>query len=140
VAAVWQAVLYLWQGRFRTRLSARGMEVRGYVDRFTPWSEVTGIEVGGSPMPDSGPAAIVGAPWDSPAVQPQSRVILNSEGGYRARLATMRVARRRGRSVLLRALLVTSWQDDPEFENKARLIRQWWRDYGRGPAERSRAL
>ena len=53
-----------------------------------------------------------------------------SEGGYRARLATIRVSRRGGRTTLLRAPLVTSWQDDPEFEDKARLIRRWWHDYG----------
>jgi hypothetical protein len=29
------------------------------------------------------------------------------------------------------APLVTSWQDDPEFEDKARLIHRWWQDYGR---------
>jgi hypothetical protein len=135
--AVWQAVLYLWRGRFRTRLSAQGIEVRGYVERFIPWSEVTGIEVGGCPMPDSEPAPVTGTPWNSPAARPWSRTVVNSEGGYRARLATVRVTRHRGRSVLLRAPLVTSWQGDPEFENKARLICQWWRDYGQGPAGRS---
>ena len=117
-AAVGSAVLDLRRRRFRTRLSAQGVEVRGYVDRFIPWSEVTGIEVGGYPMPDAGKAPIRGTPGDSPVKQ---------------RLATVRVARRRGRSVLLRAPLVTSRQHDPEFENKVRLLRQWWRDYGQGP-------
>ncbi len=65
-------------------------------------------------------------------------VVHASEGGYRARLATVRVSRRRGRSLLLRAPLVTSWQDDPEFQDKVRLIGQWWRGYGQGSAAQPR--
>ena len=54
-------------------------------------------------------------------------------GRLPGKMATVRVARRNGRSVLLRAPLVTSWQDDPDFDDKARVIRQWWHDYGQGP-------
>lgn len=129
-AALLQAVLYLWRGRFRTRLSAGGIEARGYVDHFVPWPEVTGIDVGGAAMPDSEPAAIAGTPWDSPVRSPLSRVTYGSEGGYQARLATVRVSRRHGHSLLLRAPLVTSWQDDPQFDDKVRLLRQQWRDSG----------
>jgi hypothetical protein len=136
-AAAAQAALYLWQGRFRARLSARGIEARGYFDHFIPWSDVTGIEVGGA-SPDAGPAPITGTPWDSPAVQPLSRVVYASEGGYRARLAAVRVSRRRDRSLLLRAPLVTLWQGDPEFQDTVRLIGQWWRGYGQGPAAQPR--
>ena len=46
--------------------------------------------------------------------------------------ATVRVARTSGRSLLLRAPLVTTWQSDPEFEDKVRLIHQWWQAYGKG--------
>jgi hypothetical protein len=132
VGTLCQAVLYLWRGRFRTRLSAQGIEARGYFDHFVPWSDVTGIDVGAASVPDAEPAPIVGTPWDSPAEQPLSRVVFKSEGGYRARLATVRLSRRGRRSLLLRAPLVTSWQDDPQFEDKARLIEQWWRAYGQG--------
>jgi hypothetical protein len=128
-----QAVLYLWHGRFRTRLSAQGIEARGYFDHFIPWTEVTGVQV---QQASAGPAevpAIAGKPWDSPAAQPLSRVRLDSEGGYRAKLATVRVTRRGHQPVTLRAPLVTAWRDDPEFEDKARLIKQWWQAYGPGP-------
>jgi hypothetical protein len=38
-AALTQGTLYLWQGRFRTRLSATGIEARGYFGHFIPWLE-----------------------------------------------------------------------------------------------------
>lgn len=133
-AGLGQAVLYLWRGRFQTRLSPQGIEARGYIDRFISWPEVTGIHVSGFPAPDDEPAPLVGTPMDSPVKQPLSRVTYRSEGGYRARLATIRVARRHGRDVLLRAPLVTAWQDDPEFEDKARLVCQWWRNHSQRSA------
>jgi len=85
-------------------------------------------------VPDTEAAATTGTPWNSPVKQPLSRATFTSEGGYRGKLATIRVVRRNGRSVLLRAPLVTSWQDDSDFDDKARVIRRWWRDYGQGPA------
>lgn len=132
-AALTQGTLYLWQGRFRTRLSATGIEAQGYFGHFIPWSEVTGLDIGGFTVPDAETAALTGTPWNSPVTQPLSRAAFNSEAGYRGKLATIRVARRNGRSVLLRAPLVTSWQDDPGFDDKARVIRQWWHDYGQAP-------
>ncbi len=136
-ATLYQGILYLWQGRFRTRLSAQGIEARGYFDHFIPWSDVIRIDAGGVSAADSEAAPVTGAPWDSPAKQPLSRVVHRSEGGYRARLAAVRVTQRSGRSLLLRAPLVTSWQDDPQFEDKARLIEQWWRRYSQGSAAQS---
>jgi hypothetical protein len=136
-AAAAQGTLYIWQGRFRTRLSARGIDARGYFGHFIPWSEVTGLDIGGFAAPDAGTPAITGTPWNSPVEQPLSRAMFTSEGGYRGKLATIRVARRNGRSVLLRAPVVTSWQDDPDFDDKTRVIRQWWHDYGQGAAGQS---
>lgn len=136
-ASLTQGTLYLWQGRFRTRLSAAGIEAHGYFGHFIPWLEVTGLNIGGFTVPDADSAAITGTPWNSPVAQPLSRATFNSEAGYRGKLATIRVARRNGRSVLLRAPLVTSWQGDPNFDDKARVISQWWHDYGQGPAGRT---
>ena len=42
----------------------------------------------------------------------------DSTSGYRAKLATVRVARARGHPLLLRAPLVTAWQSDPQFGAK----------------------
>jgi hypothetical protein len=135
-ATLAQGTLYVWQGRFKTRLSSRGIEACGYFGHFIPWLEVTGLDIHGFALPDADAAPIAGKPWDSPVIQPQSQVTFNSEGGYRGKLATIRVERRHGRSVLLRAPLVTSWQDDPEFADKAQVIGQWWHDYGQGAAGR----
>jgi len=132
-----QGILYVWQGRFRTRLSARGIEARGYFDHFIPWSDVIRIDAGQVSAADSAAAPITGAPWDSPAAQPLSRVVRRSEGGYRARLAAVRVTERGGRSLLLRVPVVTSWQDDPQFQDKTRLIEQWWQRYSQGSAAQS---
>jgi len=136
-ATLTQGTLYIWQRRFRTRLSATGIEARGYFGHFIPWAEVTGLDIGGFTVPDAEAAAITGTPWNSPVKQPLSRATFNSDAGYRGKLATIRVARRNGRSVLLRAPLVTSWQDDSDFDDKARVIGQWWHDYGQGPAGRA---
>ena len=136
-AALTQGTLYMWQGQFRTRLSPTGIEAHGYFGHFIPWSEVTGLDVGGFNVPDAETAAITGTPWNSPIEQPMSRATFSSEAGYRGKLATIRVTRSNGRSVLLRAPLVTSWQDDPGFDDKARVIRQWWHDYGNGPTGRA---
>jgi hypothetical protein len=136
-ATVYQATLYVWQGRFRTRLSAQGIEARGYFDHFIPWSDVIRIDAGRVTAAGAQARPISGTPWDSPASQPLSRVAQRSEGGYRARLAAVRVTKRSGRSLLLRAPLVTSWQDDSQFQDKARLIEQWWQRYSQGSAAQS---
>jgi hypothetical protein len=130
LAALAQAVLYLGQGRFRTRLTATGIEARGYRTRMIPWSDVTGLDVAGHELAHAKQLGVAGQPWNSPVRDPG--FWLAPEGGYRARLATIRVIRRHGRPVLLRAPVVTARQDDPEFADKARLIGQYWRDYGQG--------
>ena len=130
LAALAQAVLYLGQGRFRTRLTATGIEARGYRTRTIPWSEVAGLDVAGHELTGPKQLGVTGQPWNSPVREPG--FWLAPEGGYGARLATIRVIRRHGRSVLLRAPLVTSAQDDPQFADKARLIGQYWQDYGQG--------
>ncbi len=46
------AAMYAWMGRFRTRLSAEGIEARGYFNHFVPWTSVTGLDVAGLSWPD----------------------------------------------------------------------------------------
>jgi hypothetical protein len=43
--AVYLGVSYVWRGRFRTRVTGRGIEARGYFNHFVPWDEVRDIEV-----------------------------------------------------------------------------------------------
>jgi hypothetical protein len=58
----------------------------------------------------------------------------NSTGGYRGKLLAVRAARPSGHSLLLRAPLVTAWQSDSQFDEKVRVINQWWDAYGKGTA------
>ncbi len=132
LAALAQAVLYLGQGRFRTRLTATGIEARGYRTRMIPWSEVTGLDVAGHELTNAKQLGVTGQPWNSPVQQPGSW--LAPSGGYRARMVTIRVIRRHGRPVLLPAPVVTATQDDPQFADQARLIGQWWQQHGQGGA------
>jgi len=140
-AALLYATRYVWAGRFRTRLSAEGIEICGYFNHRVPWSNVAGFETGGynAPKRSLTPATPYLKPSD--AIDTSYATVRlrrmragqgNSTAGYRARLDTVRVNRTRGHSLLLRAPLVTAWQSDPEFEDKVRLIHQWWQAYGHG--------
>ena len=118
-------VRYLWVGRFRTRLSAEGIEIRGYFNHFVPWAEVAGVEVTGYAVP----TRVVPSSGRAAARQ------LDSTSGVRAKLYTVRIARAgHRRRMLLRAPLVAAWQSDPHFVDKVEVIRGWWRAYGRGVA------
>jgi hypothetical protein len=140
-AALIYAARYAWSGRFRTRLSAEGIEIRGYLNHRVPWSDVTGLETAGynAPKRSLTPATpylarsgAINTGYDTVRRGRRRGNQLNSTAGYRAKLATVRVTRSRGHSLLLRAPLVTAWQSDPEFEDKVRLIHQWWQAYGHG--------
>ena len=145
VAAVFAALSlcyagrYMWAGRFRTRLSPRGIEIRGYFDHFVPWSEVTGVDVTGTEatglvLSGSGGRRGLHVTEADPSGQHQLPEQVAgqdaSTGGFRRKLATVRVARAHGHRLLLRVPLVTAWQGDPEFEDKVATIRQWWQAYG----------
>jgi hypothetical protein len=146
VAAVFAAVAlcygarYALVGRFRTRLSPQGIEIRGYFDHLVPWSDVTGVEVTGVQATGvilSGPGGRLGlsVTEDDPSGRPGAGLDQqldrqdNDTSGFRSRMATVRVARAHGRRMLLRAPLVTAWQSDPEFGDKVQTIRQWWQAY-----------
>jgi hypothetical protein len=140
-AALLYATRYVWAGRFRTRLSAEGIEIRGYFNHRVPWSNVAGFETGGYNAPKRSltpaspylnPSGGIDTSYATVRLRRMRAGQGNSTAGYRARLATVRVNRTRGHSLLLRAPLVTAWQSDPEFEDKVRLIHQWWQAYGQG--------
>jgi hypothetical protein len=132
---------YFWSMRFRTRLSPEGIEARGYVNHFVRWSDIAGIESKGYELPGR-------RPLSPPYVTPSGRIDRGyasvgagrsgymrarrsgSMGGVRARLYTVRIRRSHGRPLVLPAPVVTAWQSDPKFEDKLRLIHQWWQTYG----------
>jgi hypothetical protein len=148
--ALGYAVRYMWVGRFRTRLSAEGIDIHGYFDHFVSWREVTGFDVAGFSLPAR--ARIPAEPYQAgsgavttgyDSVRPgagqlqwQWNMVSQAEStsGYRAKLATVRVNRAHGHQLLLRAPLVTAWQSDPKFGDKVQTIHRWWRAYSPGPA------
>lgn len=147
LAGVSYLARYLWSARFRTRLCPEGIEVRGYFDHFVRWPDVTGIEASGYPLPGRRPLT---GPYVTPlggvnvgydtvragSTQFRQARRRGSMAGYRAKLDTVRVTRSHGRGLVLRAPVVTAWQSDPQFDNKVRLIHQWWQTYSQGTAAR----
>jgi hypothetical protein len=136
---------YFWSMRFRTRLSPEGIEARGYLQHFVRWSDIAGIESKGYELPSR-------RPMSPPYVTPSGGIDrgyasvgagrsgyvrarrTGSMGGVRAKLNTVRITRSHGRRLVLPAPVVTAWQSDPKFEDKLRLIHQWWQTYGQAAA------
>jgi len=139
VLALCYAARYAWIGRFRTRLSPRGIEIRGYFDHFVPWPDVTGVEVTSREPTGlllTGSTRGVHVTEFDPSQQPRTSEKVAGQDASNG-LVTVRVARSSGHRLLLRAPIVTGWQSDPEFEDKVATIRWWWQAYGRavpGPA------
>jgi hypothetical protein len=121
------AVIYLWQGRFRTVLSGDGIRVHGYFSHFVPWAEVAGFDV----VRYGGPRAMTeeGIPLDSSLGLFLGLNARLARGGKVARLATVAVVRVDGRRLRLRAPRVTAWQFDPEFDNKIATMERWRREH-----------
>jgi hypothetical protein len=131
--AVYFGVSYLWRGRFRTRVTSRGIEVHGYFNHFVPWEQVRDVEV-----TEFGPDRVqLGEGADAPhytrlRLTGASLSSIGSPGGGMSRLATISVVRADGSKLLLRAPLVSAWAADPEFDRKAWELDQVCMQYGRG--------
>jgi len=136
-SAVWSCGAYFWRGRFRTTVTGRGIEMRGYFNHFVPWDQVKGIEVGGY-----GPRNLRLDDTFRPQIRVSRRASYRSyrgpnarsTSGKMARLATIKVVRTNGRKLLLRAPIVTGWASDPYFSDKARQLQQLCDLYA-GPPE-----
>jgi hypothetical protein len=134
LVAVGNAAAYALEGLFRTVVTSEGIEVRGYVHRVIPWSEVRafrvrGLNQAGILPPDRGsanesqPRRLVAGPglrrtpqWDRPA-----------DRGSRTRPSrvTVEVVRTNGRRVVLPAPIVAGPHGDSEFADKVRQLEQW---------------
>lgn len=136
LAAVF-GVLYLWQGRFATKVTGRGIEVRGYFNHFVPWNDIRGIDVtrlGGGALrldQDLG-SQNVARPY-IPSANNRSLVRTRrvSPNGM-AHLDSINLVRVSGGTLRLRAPAVTGWASDPDFSDKARQLEQLCSRYGRG--------
>jgi hypothetical protein len=127
--ALYNGVAYCWRRRFRTRLTARGILIRGYFNHFVPWNNVKSFEVGGygesRPLDDDLPVTLVSRYGSYQRAGGRGGTI-----GPRARLGTVHVVRAHGRKMLLRAPLVTSWAPDPYFDEKTDQLQQLRGRYG----------
>jgi hypothetical protein len=130
--AVIFGVQYLWQGRFATRVTVRGIEVRGYLNHFVPWDEVRDIEVirfGGGRLRDQD---LVRQVYGRGSIRGSGRRARRASPGWMAHLASIKLVRANGSRLRLSAPLVSSWAPDPEFTDKARQLEQMCARYGRG--------
>jgi hypothetical protein len=107
-------VLYLWRARFRTRLTPRGMELRGYFNKFVPWDSIRDIQVLSYDTVDDVPVA----GWSGRPVA--------GKAGSNRNLVAVRVYRQHRPRLQLRVPLVTGTQEDPEFDHKVQQIKERW--------------
>ncbi len=131
--AVIFGILYLWRGRFATKVTGRGVEVHGYFNHFVPWDAIRGIEVvsfGGGDLPagqDYG-----GQLYSSTSMRGTGVRMVRASPNRMAVLAAIKLVRANGRKLRLRAPLVSGWAADPDFTDKARQLEQLCAKYGRG--------
>jgi hypothetical protein len=131
--AVYFGVSYVWRGRFRTRVTSRGIEARGYFNHFVPWDEVRDIEVNALGSDRVGLDDNFGTAEIARFGRGGSRIVASPiTGRHISRLAGIAVVKADGHKVLLRAPLVSGWAADPEFDDKARQLHQLCIRYGRG--------
>jgi hypothetical protein len=131
--AVYFGVSYLWRGRFRTRVTSRGIEVRGYFNHFVPWEQVRDIEVSALGSDRAGLDDDFGTAEFARFGSGGSRVVARRNTGRSIpRLASIAVVKADGHKVLLRAPLVSGWAADPDFDDKARQLHELCVRYGRG--------
>jgi hypothetical protein len=119
-ASVGYGVAYLWRGRFRTLVTTRGVEARGYRTHLVPWDQVHRVETGGYLGPGLQPMTVNNS-WAGSS-RPDANI--SSRSGKHARLATVKVVRTDGSSLMLPAPLVTSWASDPAFVDKVALLQR----------------
>jgi hypothetical protein len=130
--AVIFGILYLWQGRFATRVTGCGIEVHGYFSHFVPWEAVRDIEV-----TSFGSDLAVGQDYGSQmyasgTIRGQGVRMVRTSPNRMAVLAAIKLVRADGRKLRLRAPLVSGWASDPDFADKAKQLEQLCVKYGRG--------
>ena len=131
--AVGNAAAYVLDGLYRTALTNEGIEVRGYVRRVIPWSDVSAFRVRGLDQPellspDPGSASpeprrlVAGSGLNR---RPQWDVPADRRPRTRNRRVTVEVVRANGRRVVLPAPIVAGPHGDSEFPDKVRQMEQW---------------
>jgi hypothetical protein len=111
-----------WRAHVSTRLTARGIEIRRYRRRLVPWQAIRNIETISSDHVADVPVANNYTRTESP------------RGRGPRTVATVRIVRTSGHRIQLPAPLVTSSQDDPDFDDKVQLIKARWQQAVTGTA------
>jgi hypothetical protein len=124
--ALHNGIAYLWRGRFCTRLTTQGIEVRGYFNHFVSWAAVREIHDGGM-----GVSQPLDVGYD---VEPFRGIGMGRLGCLaltgRAPTGVIRVTTVDRTGMTLRAPLVTVWAPDPHFQDKLGQIQQLAGQYG----------
>jgi hypothetical protein len=134
IPAVYNGAMVIWRSRFRTRVTTHGIEIRGYFNHFVPWADVQAIKdegYGDSRPLDTGYGGTRTS--SGRAYRGGSGSLGMGSTGRRARLGVVRIFRRHGKSMMLRAPLVTAWAPDPQFSNKLAQMQTLSAQYGTRP-------
>jgi hypothetical protein len=122
VYAAGSFAVYAWRGQLSARLTARGIEIRRYRRRLVPWQAIRDIET---------------ISYDRVACVPvannRTRTVSPRDRGPRT-VAAVQIVRTGGHRIKLPAPLVTRSQDDPDFNDKVRLIKARWQQAVTGTA------
>jgi hypothetical protein len=113
--AVVRLTSYAWRGRFRTRLTAQGIDVHSFLHRFVPWDTIRDIE-----------AYNIQRVTDIPVANPNIQGRYSSRERPRRKRAFVQVVRANGRIVELPAPLLSDFDHDPQFDFKVKVIRERW--------------
>ena len=108
---------YVAQRRLRCRLTATGIEIRGIRTRFIPWAQVRDIQV-----LTWATVANIPVRGNRAAGRPSTR-----SGRGARKLAAVRVQQANGRWLELGMPVARENAPDPDFESKARAIKDRWR-------------
>jgi hypothetical protein len=133
LVAVYNGSIYIWRGRFRTRVTTHGIEIRGYFNHFVPWADVKAIQDDGYGRSQPLGAGYGGTVTSSGRVFSGSSSFGMGSTGRRARLGVIRIFRSHGKSVMLRAPLVTAWAPDPNFSDGLSQMQALSNQYGTRP-------
>jgi hypothetical protein len=115
-------VVYAWRGQLSTRLTVRGIEIRRYRRRLVPWQAIRDIET-----------ISYDRVADVPVANVRIRTVSTRGRGPRT-VAAVQIVRSSGHRIRLPAPLVTGSRDDPDFDDKVRLIKARWQEAVTGTA------
>jgi hypothetical protein len=114
--------VYAWRGQLSTKLTPWGIEIRRYRRRLVPWQAIRDVET-----------ISYDRVADVPVANVRTRAVSPRDRGPRT-VAAVQIVRTSGHRIQLPAPLVTRSKDDPDFNDKVRLIKARWQQAVAGTA------